>query len=161
MRSMVRLALAIPALGFLLSRSSLYLLDQARANEILTWMHGGAQPAALVTPIRLRLCSAVGNATTNGTEISAGGSYVQAAAGSTGGVSTGGNWATASGGSQATNAVISQTNMPAATVAAVDVIDSTTGTFKRVEFGSLTASKTTAAGDTLSFASGAITSSLT
>ena len=136
-------------------------LDQTRANEVLTWMHGGAQPAALTTPIRLRLLTAIGNATTLGTELASGGSYVQTSAGgSTGGVSTGGNWAAASGGSQATNAVISQTNMPAATITSVDIVDSTAGTFKRVEFGSLTASKTTASGDTLSFASGAITSAL-
>jgi hypothetical protein len=136
-------------------------LDQTRANEVLTWMHGGAQPAALTTPIRLRLLATIGNATTNGTEIAAGGSYVQTTAGgSTGGVSTGGNWAAASGGSQQTNAVISQTNMPAVTTAAVDIVDSTAVTFKRVEFGALTASKTTALGDTLSFASGAITSAL-
>jgi len=136
-------------------------LDQTRANEILTWMHLQTAPGTLTAPVRLRLLTTIGNATTNGTEISAGGGYVQTTAGgSTGGVSTGGNWAAASAGSQATNAVISQTNMPVATVAAVDIVDSTAGTFKRIEYGALTTSKTTAAGDTLSFASGAITSAL-
>lgn len=136
-------------------------LDQTRANEVLTWMHGGASPTALTTPIRIRLLTAIGNATTAGTELATGGSYTQTAAGgSTGGVSTGGNWAAASAGSQATNAIISQTNMPAATITSIEIVDSTAGTYKRVEFGALTASKTTAAGDTLSFASGAITSAL-
>lgn len=136
-------------------------LDQTRANEMLTWMHGGAQPGALTTPIRIRLLTAIGSATVAGTELVSGGSYVQTSAGgSTGGISTGGNWAAASGGSQATNAVISQTNMPVATITSIEIVDSTAVTFKRVEFGGLTVSKTTAAGDTLSFASGAITSAL-
>lgn len=136
-------------------------LDQTRANEILTWMHLGTATTALTTPIRILLCTAVGTATTAGTELTTGGSYTHSTAGgSTGGVSTGGNWAAASAGSQATNAVISQTNMPAATITSIEIVDSTAGTFKRIEFGNLAASKTTSAGDTLSFASGAITSAL-
>lgn len=134
-------------------------LDQTRANEILTWMHGGAATTALTTPIRLRLLTAMGNATTPGTELATGGSYVQtAASGATGGISTA--WAAASAGSQATNAVAQQTNMPAATIVGIEIVDSNATAVKRVEYGTLTASKTTSAGDTLSFASGAITSAL-
>lgn len=135
-------------------------LDQTRANEILTWMHGGSAPTALTAPIRLRLLTAIGNATTDGTQVATGGGYTATAAGgSTGGIST--TWAAASAGSQATNAVAQVTNYPRAeTVTSIEVVDSTAGTIKRVEFGALTTSRTMAAGDTLSFASGAITSAL-
>ena len=30
-------------------------LDQTRANEILTWMHGGGAPAATTGPIHVRI----------------------------------------------------------------------------------------------------------
>jgi hypothetical protein len=135
-------------------------LDQTRANEILTWMHGGAQPAALTTPIRIRLLTAIGNATTNGTEVATGGGYTApAASGSTGGIST--SWAAASAGSQATNAVAQTTNYPRVeTVTSIELVDSNVTAIKRVEFGALTTSRAMAAGDTLSFASGAITSAL-
>ena len=133
-------------------------LDQTRANEVLTWMHGGSAPTALTlgAGMRLKLLTAIGTATANGTELAAGGSYAQVS-GNAGGVLTA--WAAASGGSQATNAVAQQTNMPAATITSIEVWDSA-ATNKRVEFGTLASSKTTASGDTLSFASGAITSAL-
>lgn len=134
-------------------------LDQTQANSILTYMHGGGAPRT-VTGSRLRLLTAIGSSTANGTELASGGSYV---------ASTGSNptlagialsWAASASGSQATNAIASQTNMPVATITSVEVwsTDATPGL--RVEFGALTASKTTASGDTLSFASGAITSAL-
>lgn len=130
-------------------------LDQTRANEVLTWMHGGAAPTALTAPTRLRIYTVIGNATTPGTEVATGGGYT---AGS--GVSLSGLWAAASGGSQATNGVAQVTNYPRSeTVNAVEIWDST-GTPKRVEFGALTTPKAMGAGDTLSFASGAITSAL-
>ena len=50
-------------------------LDQTRANEILTWMHGGAAPTALTAPIHVRIYTAVGTATTAGTEVATGGGY--------------------------------------------------------------------------------------
>ena len=133
-------------------------LDQTRANEVLTWMHAGAAPTALTSPNRIKLLTAIGTATTNGTELAAGGSYVQVS-GAAGGISLSGAWAAASAGSQATNAAVSQTNMPAATITSIEIWDSA-ATNKRVEFGALSSSKTTASGDTLSFASGAITSAL-
>lgn len=128
-------------------------LDQTRANEVLTWMHAGAAPAALTSPTRVRLMTANGTASTPGTELSSGGGYTAGA----GAPSV--TWAAASAGSQATNAAVSVTNMPAATITGIEIWDST-ATPKRIEFGALTASKTTASGDTLSFASGAITSAL-
>ena len=128
------------------------------ANKILNALHPtsgtttlGAQ--TITFPIKIRLMTANGTATANGTELTSGGSYVAAT-----GISTGANWAAASSGSQATNAVLSQTNMPAATIVGIELWDSN-GTPIRTEWGSMT-SKTTSAGDTLSFASGAITSAL-
>ena len=70
-------------------------------------------------------------------------------------------WAAAAAGSQATNAAVNITNYPRVeNVAAVEIWDST-GTPKRVEYGAITGgAKTMAIGETLSFASGAITSAL-
>jgi hypothetical protein len=132
-------------------------IDQTRANEVLTWMHTGAAPTALTAGSRLRIYTAVGNATTEGTQVATGGSYTGGSTATSGIAIT---WAAASAGSQATNAIASVTSYPRVeTVTAVEVWDSG-GTPKRVEWGALAASKTMAVGDTLSFASGAITSAL-
>jgi hypothetical protein len=129
-------------------------LDQTRANETLTWMHGGAAPTALTGPIHVRLMTANGTSTANGTEVATGGGYTSAAGAPTV------TYAAAAAGSQASNAIVSVTNYPRVeTVVGIEIWDST-GTPKRVEWGALAASKTMAAGDTLSFASGAITSAL-
>jgi len=129
-------------------------LDQTRANEILTWMHGGAAPTALVAPIHVRIYTVTGTATTAGTEVATGGGYTSGAGAPTV------TYAAAASGSQATNAAVNITNYPRVeTVNAIEIWD-TTGTPKRVEWGALAAAKTMASGDTLSFASGAITSAL-
>ena len=130
-------------------------LDQTRANEILTFMHGGASPTALTTPMHVRLLTAIGSATANGTEVATGGGYTSG----TGAPTV--TYGAAASGSQASNAIVSVTNYPRAeSVAAIEIWDST-GTPKRVEFGAITGgAKVMAAGDTLSFASGAITSAL-
>ncbi len=123
-------------------------LDQTRANEILTWMHGGSAPTALTGPIHVRLMTA------NGTEVATGSGYTSGAGAPTV------TYAAAAAGSQATNAAVNVTNYPRVeTVVGIEIWD-TTGTPKRVEWGALAASKTMAVGDTLSFASGAITSAL-
>ena len=128
-------------------------LDQARANEILTGMHGGSF-TAYTAPIHVRIVTANGTATANGTEVATGGGYTSG----TGAPSV--TFAAAAAGSQATNAAVNITNYPRAeTVVGIELWDST-GTPKRIEWGALAASKTMASGDTLSFASGAITSAL-
>jgi hypothetical protein len=69
--------------------------------------------------------------------------------------------ATAAASGQVSNTgAVTYTNMPAATVTAVDVYDSN-GTPRRAWWGPLTASKTTVAGDTLSLAIGALVFNLT
>lgn len=129
------------------------MLDQTRANQLLEAIHATTTLVASTAPIRLRLMTAAGSATANGTELATGGGYTQGA----GAPSTA--WAAAASGSQATNAAVTITNMPATTITAVETWDSN-ATPKRQELGNLTASKTTASGDTLTFASGAITSAL-
>lgn len=129
-------------------------LHQTRANEILDAIHGVATLPAVTAPVRARLLTAIGNATTPGTEVVTGGGYTSGV----GAPSMG--WGAAAAGSSATNAAITVTNYPRAeTVTAIDEFDSN-ATPKRQEFGALTASKAMQAGDTLSFAIGAITSAL-
>lgn len=131
-------------------------LDATRANEILTWMHGGAAPTALTGGTKLALFTVIGTASAAGTEVATGGGYT---AGTGGRIAL--SWGAAAAQTQATNAVASVTNYPRAeSVAAVEVYESG-GAFRRIEWGGLQGgSKTMAAGDTLSFASGAITSAL-
>lgn len=130
-------------------------LDQTRANEILTWMHGGAATTILSGGTKLAINTVVGTASAAGTEVATGGGYT---AGTGGRVTLA--WAAAAAGSQATNAIASITNYPRVeTVTSIDIFEAG-GAFRRIEWGTLTASKTMAAGDTLSFASGAITSAL-
>lgn len=135
------------------------IAGNAFADAIVTALHPTSGTTTLgsltvTATIKIRLMTANGSATAAGTELTTGGSYVAGT-----GINTGTNWAAVSAGSQATNAVLSQTNMPAATIVGIELWDSN-GTPKRTEFGSIT-SKTTVSGDTLSFASGAITSALT
>jgi hypothetical protein len=142
-------------------------LHQTTANAILSGvLHlttgtvtvGGV---TITAPNKIRLMTVQGSATATGTELGTGGSYVsQAATPATGGISIGTNWAAASAGSQATNAIVQQTNMPVATIVGIEIWDSNTTTPVRLEYTTSFTSKSTAAGDTLSFASGAITSAL-
>lgn len=128
-------------------------LDQTRANQLLDALHGVATLTATVTPLRARLMTANGSATANGTELATSGGYTAA----TGAPSF--TFGAASAGSSASSSAITVTNMPATTVVGVEIWDSA-GTPKRQEFGALTASKTTNAGDTFSIAIGAMTSAL-
>ena len=128
------------------------MLDQTRANQLLDAMHGVTTLAATTTPIKIRLMTAIGSAAVNGTELASGGSYVALT-----GLSPLTMGAASAGSSS--NSAISQTNMPAATITAIEVWDSA-ATPKRQVWGYLTTARTTVAGDTLSFAAAAITSAL-
>lgn len=130
-------------------------LDQSFANSMLTMMHGGAAVTALTGGTKLAINTAVGSATAAGTEVATGGGYT---------AGTGGRvvlaWGAAAAQSQAINAIASITNYPRVeTVTSIDIFEGG-GTFRRIEWGNLAAPKTMAAGDTLSFAIGAITSNL-
>jgi hypothetical protein len=121
-------------------------LTQTEAvNEINFRLNTGAQVTP-TTPIKGALSTATTSSTAAGTEV-VGGSYARQTF--TPGTVTAGNPSTC-----ANSAAMNYTNMPAATVTDTNLYDSN-GTPARLMFGALTASKTTAAGDTLSFAIGA------
>jgi hypothetical protein len=123
-------------------------MTNQEATRLLDASLGKATYTAPTGAMKLALMTANGSVSSAGTEVT-GGSYARVdlsaatPAGSTNGVI-------------ATNAVITYTNMPAATTVGVEVYDSN-GTPRRAWWGALTASKTTGAGDSLSFASGALT----
>lgn len=120
----------------------------AESNRLLDASFGTTAYVAPTTPMKLALLTAAGSNTAAGTEVS-GGSYARQ------NLTMG---AAASGVASNTNS-IAFTNMPAATINAVDIYDSA-GTPRRAWTGTLGAAKTTGAGDTLSFAVGAISASL-
>lgn len=123
------------------------VLDTGEANAYLEALTGKTTYTATVSPIKLDLCTAVGSDGAAGTKVTGGGYAVQtiAAAG----------WNNAASRQITNSGVVSYTNMPVATVTSVDATDST-GTPRRKFYGNLAASRTTASGDTLSFAAAAI-----
>lgn len=123
-------------------------LVQVEANNLLNGTTLGGTYTAPATPLKLALMTANGSSTAAGTEVT-GGSYARQT------ITFG---AASAGVATSTNA---QTfaSMPAATVVGVEIWDST-GTPVRKQFGTIT-SQAVSAGNTLSFASAAVTSSLT
>lgn len=119
------------------------------SNGLLASSVAGTAYTAPTTPIKIALVTVIGTNAAAGTEVT-GGSYARQTA----------TWGTASAGSIATNAILTFATMPACTVVGIDIWDSA-GTPIRRWWGTLGASKTLGAGDTLSFASGAITVGLT
>lgn len=129
-------------------------LDRTQANSILGYLHkatGTAAPRTITGPIMVRLMSAIGSASANGTPIS--GSY-----GSTG--LSAGTWTNVAASQRDDASAVNFTSMPAATTDSIELWSSD-ATPVRTEFGAITGgSKTTASGDTLSFAAAAINSAL-
>ena len=100
--------------------------------------------------------TAVGSPSANGTELTTGGGYTSG----TGAPTIPFGAATTASPSVAQNSsAVTITNMPAATINGVEIWNSN-GTPSRQELGNLTAAKTTASGDTLSYAVGAVQSQL-
>lgn len=116
-------------------------------NELLDALVGTAA-FSMTTPCKLALMTANGNDSTPGTEVS-GGSYARQTIA----------FSAAASGSIANSAVINFTGMPAATIVGIEIYDNA-GTPKRLAYGALTTSKTTASGDTLQFGASSITLSL-
>jgi len=116
------------------------------------WLHGGSAPTAPTAPLKLRLMTATGSNTSNGTEASGNG------------YTTGGNTlgspafgSNASGISTNSNSVTftaSGGNLGGAAIVGIEIWDSA-GTPKRIVQGSIT-SVTVATGNTLSFAAASI-----
>jgi hypothetical protein len=127
-------------------------IDAAHANNILDASLGTAALTATVTPLKLALITTAGNNTTPGTEVT-GGSYSAQTAAFNSAATVSGTPTTSNSGT------ITYTNMPASVIPAMELRDSS-GTPKRKWLGNLTASKTVGAGDTLTFASGSVVTSM-
>ena len=108
----------------------------------------GTSTYSITGATKLRLMTANGNDASAGTEVT-GGSYVAQTI----------EFDAAASGSISNSASISFTGMPAVTVVGIEIYDSA-GSPKRLAYGALTASRTVTAGDTVQFASSAITLSL-
>lgn len=128
-------------------------IPQARANQLLDALHAVAALVAAVAPIKMRQMTAAGSATANGTELPTGGGYTAGTGAPT--ITFG----AAAAGTSSNSVAVTITNMPQTTIPAIELWDNA-ATPIRQEFGNLTAAKTTAAGDTLSYAQAAVTSAL-
>jgi hypothetical protein len=129
--------------------SNLVLVE---ANHLIDASLGTTVYTNPTGPVQLALVTVAGSNTAAGTEVAnaGGSSYARQTIAFNG----------ASAGSATNSGTLNFTNMPATTTVGVEIWDSTSGTKIRRWFGALTASKTTSLGDTLSFAAGSITVSL-
>lgn len=116
-------------------------------NELLDALVG-TSTYSITGATKLRLMTANGDDASAGTEVT-GGSYVAQTIA----------FDAAASGSISNNASISFTGMPAVTVVGIEIYDSA-GSPKRLAYGALTSSRTVTSGDTVQFASDAITLSL-
>jgi hypothetical protein len=121
---------------------------QVLANQLLDASFGTTALTAVTAPMKLALASTTGTNTTAGTEVT-GGSYARQTIA----------FSAASGGATSNSGAVTFTAMPAITTTGIDIYDST-GTPRRVWWGALTASKTTASGDSISFAVSSVAASL-
>ena len=132
------------------------------ANDILDFMYNGAASGTLTIatytgPLKVKFLSTVSTAGSAGTEWSTSGGYTQTAGGSVGGVSLSGNFTTpASSASKANTTAVTVTNAPAQTWIGNEIVDSTAGTNKRMNWATIS-SKTVNAGDTCTIAIGSLT----
>lgn len=120
----------------------------AEANRLLDATFGTASYTAPTGAMKLALATSASSASAAGTEVT-GGSYARQTIA----------FSAASAGATSNSGTITFSAMPACTVTHIDIYDSN-GTPRRCWFGALSASKTVGAGDTLSFASTAISVSL-
>jgi hypothetical protein len=132
-------------------------IDLTHAASLIQYSLGGngtGTPIPTVGALHLRLMTVNGTQTTLGTELPTGGSYV-AGTGIT--PVTFGAVANVSGVETAANSIVlTQVNMPAATIVGGELWDSSS-TPHRLWQGALTANKVCNLGDTFSVAQGALT----
>lgn len=129
-------------------------LSQGHANNMLDASLGTSAFTATSTPLHVRLMTANGSATSNGTELGTSGGYTAGSGAPT--VTFGAAVAEIA----TSNSAVTVTNMPATTIVGIELWDSA-GSPVRKWWGALTASKTTNAGDTFTIASGSLTAQLT
>lgn len=122
-------------------------LTNTAENKMLDALVGTASYSAN-TPIKLALVTAAGSDSAAGTEVS-GGSYARQTI----------TFNSAASGSIDNASAVSFANMPTCTVVGIELWDSA-GTPVRLAYGSLTSNKSLTSGDTLEFAAGSITLSL-
>lgn len=120
-------------------------LDNTVRNNVLDALNGVASFAAPTTPIKVRLMTANGSASANGTELGTGAGGGTGAGYTAGGQAVTFNAAGTDGQTEPT-ATVRWDNMPACTVVGAELWDSA-GTPKRFQFGALAASKTLQSGD--------------
>lgn len=123
-------------------------LTQVMDDKLLDHINGVTAFTQPATPLHARLMTANGTAAAAGTEV-AGGSYAAQAV----------TFGAASAGAAVNAAQVVFTGMPAATVAGVEIWDSS-GTPQRLWWGPLAAAATLQAGDTFQFDTGALAVSL-
>lgn len=134
--------------------STMSSTKQGRATNFLNVELGSGSFTARTGAIVMELDTAVGSQSANGTPVS-GGSYAdQTCAFGSASTQTG-----TYSGQIANSGTPTYTNMPAVTVTSIELKDSA-GTAVHLQYGNLTASKTTNSGDTVSAAVGAITVSI-
>ena len=122
------------------------VFDTAEANRLLDAAFSTADYAGATTGSQLRLATSAGTDTAAGTLVT-GGSYAHQSMA----------MATAASRSCSNTGTISFTGMPAASVTNVEIYNS--GGTVRKAYGALTTPRTTASGDTLSFAAGSVVAS--
>ena len=128
-------------------------IDQAHANSMICWSLGnnGAGVAVNTTgALHFRCMTGNGTWTANGTELTTGGGYVAGT-----GI-TPVTFVPVAAGGVSNSVALTQTNMPAATIAGGELWDSSS-TPHRLWFGALSASKVVNAGDTFTVAIGSLT----
>lgn len=119
---------------------------QTEANNLLNGWLGIAAYTAATTPMKLAISSTTTSATSAGTEATGNGYARQTI-----------TFSAPTAAVTSNSAQVSFTNMPAGTWTDINVYDNAGN---RRAYGTLNASKTTASGDTLSFAASAISISL-
>ncbi len=123
------------------------------SNKLLDASLGTTAYTATTAPIHVRYITAIGSAATAGTELGTAQGYTSG----TGAPTV--TFAASASASAASNAAVTTTNMPAATITGIELWDSA-GTPLRKWFGNTTAPKTTNSGDTYQIASGSLTVAL-
>lgn len=122
------------------------VFDTAEANRLLDAAFSTADYVGATSGSQLRLATATGTDASAGTLVT-GGSYAHQAMAMSAGASR----------SCSNTGVVSFTGMPVATVNGVEIYNS--GGTVRKAYGALTTPRTTASGDTLSFAIGSVVAS--
>lgn len=124
-------------------------IDQVEATNMLAASLGKASYTAAVTPIKGRMMTANGTATSNGTEVtnSGGSTYASQT------VETA--LPAPAAGSVSNTSAITWANLPTSTLVGLELWDSA-GTPKRKWFGSLAASKSVLLGDSVTLLAGSL-----